>query len=831
MEELRIEDAKTRDILVTVFQEKSIVPILGAGFTAGMPTRSGKSVPNGEHLKRYMIEKLQKTQSGFCREELENETFSSVAELFERNFADAKKFGISDYFHEHFLGVKINKTNQLRFLNEIDWPYIYTLNIDTGIEDSNRERWEVFYPNRDFDEQIDYDDRKKLYKIHGDASWFIKTLDYNEMILSESQYIYSLDKNQKFHDMLTADCENKNIIYIGCSLDNEIDLKYSVLSDKNRNHIERDTYRIYVTAEEISPLKKAKLEGYNISHYIHLQSNNDYELFYEFLIQCYLEGIDKQICEIDSLRYSTPQKLPKNSEQNIDFLANIGKSKLELPYYYFEREMVNTLNLVTDKINVIIGRRFVGKTMLAYNILDYNQRYQRYYVRAQESIDVQTIHDLMKEKNSLIVFDSDSIDDGNFVEIVNTFCPKNGNIVCVFINSYDEIIDLTGYYSNNIYQPIKLLTGKMTMPDIQKINLGLDSLGIAKFDVSRNILDNTLRIANVYNRNVVSDYSIVSKEELTMIIWLLVQNKMYFEEMVSLGLSKKYKEIVKKFSPFVQEEKCKNSEQKKHSYIKIVCNGKLGLLQILGNYVYPHDSKLGNAIAKTRHRMICESIHHIMYSFDKIDKNIVKKFIMFDTLNDIFSRRYSKINIDYIVSYGHEGKNADGAAGLIQEIYNDPKIQELKAEDPNYWLQRAKSIYMTCRSKKDIQELYEGINWAIKAEQDSEIRVSQGEKRYYRTMSNSTIQVAIMYGRIAKLNKYNVIDDINRAVEYYYKGLSDTNNSAAAKSIMNHSKGTEDFKSLVNYLINNPTCVSSEWYSNRDYLIKIRINGDILYSS
>lgn len=45
--------------------------------------------------------------------------------------------GVTEYFYKHFTGIKIKKANQLRFLNDIKWKYIYTLNIDTGIEESD----------------------------------------------------------------------------------------------------------------------------------------------------------------------------------------------------------------------------------------------------------------------------------------------------------------------------------------------------------------------------------------------------------------------------------------------------------------------------------------------------------------------------------------------------------------------------------------------------------------------------------------------------------------------------------------------------------------------
>lgn len=831
MEELRINDDTTKNFFVTAFKYSSIVPILGAGFTVGMPARNGNTVPNGSQFKKYMSKQIIKVQAGISENELMGETFSVVADLFENIYKDIKGTDVSRYFYEHFTGVKIKDDTQLRFLNSIDWEYIYTLNIDTGIENSDYERWEVFYPNKDFDERINYGGKKKLYKIHGDADRFVKSLDYDEMILTESQYISSLDKNKKFHDMLSSDCENKNIMYIGCSLDDEIDIKYSVLSDKNRNYSEKRAYRIYITAEPLSELKKRKLEGFNISHYIQLQSNSDYKLFYEFLIHCYQESLNGRESEIDSLGYQQPEIMNIDFTENIRYLADIKKDKKKLPYYYFKSEILNKLNLSSEKINVIIGRRFSGKTMLAYNILDHYQNYRRYFITGQESVDVQMIQKLMELKNALIIFDSDSIDDRTFMEIFNLFDTKNRSIICIFINSYDDVFNLVSYHTREINQPLNhTLIGKISHLDVEKINRKLDEIGISQFDEKDNILDNTLRIANVYKVDAVSEYIISGKDELVIIIWLLVQNKMYFEEIVSLGLSHQYKEIVKKFTPFLHEEKCKKSELCKHSSSKIICNGKLGLLQILNNYTYPPENIMGNIIAKQRHSDICESIYHIVHSFYRVNPDVVKKFTMFDTLNDIFSRKYSGESIDYVVSLGESGKDLNGAAKLIQMIYSDDNIKQLKSSDPNYWLQRAKSVNIIYKKKTDIEMLYEGINWAIKAEQDSRIKVEQGERQYSRTMSNAVIQVAMMLGKVIRLNRYSILEDNNRAIEYYYKGLSDSNNVAAAKSLISHSRGTEDFKGLIEYLVSNWDQVDQEWKNESNYLINIRIKDDIFYS-
>lgn len=221
------------------------------------------------------------------------------------------------------------------------------------------------------------------------------------------------------------------------------------------------------------------------------------------------------------------------------------------------------------------------------------------------------------------------------------------NIICIFFNSFDDVVNLLTFKSDLINYAIKeTLTGRILKKDVLAINEKLNLLGIATFNEKNNLLDNTLRIANVYNRKIVDNYDITSLEELKLIIWILVKNKIYFEEIIILGLAKEYKKIVNRFSPFIQEEKCKKGENGKHSTIKVICNGKLGLLQILSAYIYPSaNSEMGNRMAKVHQNKVCEAIYEILLSFSKIDMDTVKEFLQFDKLNDIFSRVYSESSI------------------------------------------------------------------------------------------------------------------------------------------------------------------------------------------
>ena len=183
----------------------------------------------------------------------------------------------------------------------------------------------------------------------------------------------SLRTNSLFHDKLSADCVGHNLLYIGCSLDDEIDIKYTVISDTERNKDVTNARRIYVTFDDIEkdPIKLENLESFNITHYIKLENASDYEMFYEFIWECYSESLRMAKHSYDCYNISKIEVLDKDREKNLQYLLNIGK-KLNLckPYYYFDKKGFHIDDLKIDKINVFIGRRFSGKTLFAYGIVD-----------------------------------------------------------------------------------------------------------------------------------------------------------------------------------------------------------------------------------------------------------------------------------------------------------------------------------------------------------------------------------------------------------------------------------------------------------------------------
>lgn len=525
MKQMIIDSQDTKEFFIRAFNKNNLVPILGSGFSAGMPTKHKKKIPSGTELKEYMIKVIYEHRKDFAKVDLSTQNFSWISEQFFKCNMEA----IVDYFYKNFTGVEFIGINKNKFLNEIAWPYIYTLNIDTAIESSDN-NWEVFYPNNDF---LDYTvlNKKKLYKIHGDINHFCKTKNIDDLIFSESQYMKSLYTNSQFHNMLATDCNGKNLIYIGCSLDDEIDIKYSVISDSNKNNAPIKARRIYVTSSDIEsdPIKMENLKRFQITHYIKLENTNDYELFYEFMVNCYNESLKESKMPIEHYEITKIKTLENDRELNIQYLINLlPKIDYTKPSYFIQKDNFDFNSLDTQKINIFTGRRFSGKTLFAYNIIEYFEDRKKYFISSNETIADNNLISLISEHNSLIIFDTNSITEDQLTTICNKYNDKKNktNIICIFINNFDDIINIIPYLNQVKIHELNF-KGYLTDEENKDINSKLSKLGILKFNNRLTILDNTLRIANKLHENYLNTYAIESKKELILLIWLAVNKKIY----------------------------------------------------------------------------------------------------------------------------------------------------------------------------------------------------------------------------------------------------------------------------------------------------------------
>ena len=105
---------------------------------------------------------------------------------------------------------------------DLKWPFAFTLNVDDGIE-----------RNSDFSPILPFhifrrNERKKIiYKLHGDAQTEYKYKETN-IVFDDDQYLQVItdDKNKAMRESFSSAYRDFNLLFIGCSLDEESDIKY-----------------------------------------------------------------------------------------------------------------------------------------------------------------------------------------------------------------------------------------------------------------------------------------------------------------------------------------------------------------------------------------------------------------------------------------------------------------------------------------------------------------------------------------------------------------------------------------------------------------------------
>lgn len=221
---------KIKELLKTSITSNHLIPILGAGFSAGTKTMYG-NVPDVNQLKEQMVFLLLQTSEYNTKrkEDLLKIDLSTLASAFWRAISreENQKIGdkFNDYIETNFTKVRDLPMTKRKFLNS-GWRYIYTLNYDDSVE-QNLDIYTVipYQPqSRKF-----IDSHNCLFKLHGDANAYIKTDDKRYCVLSNQQYIDSM-KAQENDDMckhLEGDFASNSLLFIGCGLKNELDLLFA----------------------------------------------------------------------------------------------------------------------------------------------------------------------------------------------------------------------------------------------------------------------------------------------------------------------------------------------------------------------------------------------------------------------------------------------------------------------------------------------------------------------------------------------------------------------------------------------------------------------------
>lgn len=154
-----VKFSDVRSNIIESMRKKMLIPIIGSGFTRGCYSRRG-TVPSGEDYRNHMIEAIE-SKGTFSPDEiktLKSETFSAISSVYHAELPVEEQH---EYLKDHFTEVSIEPYKN--DLLSLEWPYIYTLNIDDAIERNSAFKT-VLYSNRIVRKSI-FDDHKCLEPI------------------------------------------------------------------------------------------------------------------------------------------------------------------------------------------------------------------------------------------------------------------------------------------------------------------------------------------------------------------------------------------------------------------------------------------------------------------------------------------------------------------------------------------------------------------------------------------------------------------------------------------------------------------------------------------
>lgn len=751
------EEQETQQFLRAILSQDTCVPFLGAGFTRGEKARNA-DVPGGSEWMELMRQQIKSSAVGDkpTDDELNEFSFQDLSDIYFREkivSLDSIKSNVNSYF----TSVDISDESKLKFL-AVDWPYIYTLNIDDGIEraiDGVK-----ILPYKEFSR---YNERRYVYKLHGDADDVMTAASHEDLrvIFGKADYIKSLDKNKYLISNLVNDFCEKNIIFIGCSLSDELDLAFALA---NPQFLEKNnqTARIFITSNiPNSYADKKKLKSYGITDVI----VTDYFTFYNFVASI-AESEDQKMPAIDAFEYVDNVE-SFSGKKFISYLLQSGWNHGNNPCSVSVSRVMekNVLDKLSDPLVVIWGRRFSGKSTILYRVIDKIRTRKRFLVHSKNSMTIRAFNDIFKIKDALICIDSGAIQYNQLKSISQKLDILRENNTTIILSI--SRADLNAFGSNYEEEAIQILP-KFLGPESNDLNRLLDTQGLQRWNNRDSILDNIFRLgespivkgilngqsklegrvrAICSEGNKGEDVAEPNKLEFSLLFYLVTRERIF--SLVHRSLIRTYglgylvdthiENFAKKWAPFLECEKTDAvSSRAENSSHVTVCNS-YAWVQLA---VRLFSERLG--VTKT-----ASFIADLYQSVCQIDPGAYK-LIMFDNLNAIYSPKIKN--------------NRDWCKKMITAVYD--KLVTYCAQDPDYWLQRAKGIYYLS-DKED--ELRIAIEYCKKSIVEKSVK----------TGINSKLTKANLLGKLCTVTDFTHDDDISEAIYAYADAIQNRSNNNA----------------------------------------------------
>lgn len=643
------------------------------------------------------------------------------------------------------------------------------MNIDDAIE-NNSEFKTVLYANRDIRNSI-FEQEKCVIKLHGDIKDILKYEDSNCEIFDQKQYVVSIKKNVSLLKKLTHDYEYLNLLYIGCSLSDEIDLLFStsMANDNNNN-------RYYCSTQIPTLLQKTKLEAFGITHCIVFEYYDD---IYEKMTDAFHQSLCITPDELEQFSTYEFKTLGTGFEMNCPYLFQgksiLNNSKIAIyPSFFVSRSVTDKIveNINSKGTQIVVGRGCSGKTYVSYDIIRRVRDREVYAFRSKDRINNETLTLLLNKENCLTIFDSKVLSIKQIEEIILTTSErvvKSNSIIIIENKSNRDLSGLLVLMKMNEHLeddeiPQLEISNRFSKPKTDEINNYLVTSSLGVFSENKSIADNIINASNLLiQKNKFSQISPLTDNvrQVSSLIVLATLGKVYASDAINLDLVEEFEMQCKKAMPLIEKESTWVFEMSaaNNSPLKYVVNAEYWLFNQL------------DILAKSRkgREKIIEAYRYIIGKLIEINGKPdlmkgekyapYKDYILFDNIFQIFRSQGTKI---------------------IRDIYQS--LNDILATDPNYLHQRAKCYI---RSAYKSTEEKDKEKWLEMAYRDASISNSSFEKRYEShenekimiSAAHSLYTAALALCHIAKLRNYRDISINANAVKCLYKAISSPFNS------------------------------------------------------
>ena len=761
-------------IFDSLLQIDDLVPVIGSGFTRGLRTQNGV-VPSVDELREEMTEIMH----GIDNSDEDEFTGITLADLADEFWEELEKSNKNNRYKERFqeyIGANFTKVYDVeqskRHLLNCNWKTIFTLNYDDTIENV-----------LDIDVVVPYDKfnirsgKSSLIKLHGDARRFSLTGDPKYCVLGNQQYV-ALIKEKNNADIVNV-LENiffsKSVFFIGCSLDNELDLLYSAgIQLEQKAKMNGEHHIIYVLySDEEQEINLLSYKKYGITDIIKVNKETIIELYEViYTISKKLEVL----CEEDSLQEYTNiefEYLDERNNENIDYLfyndkVKINNGVIRYPAFLVERNCIKNVQkkILSEEgiLHIIYGTKFSGKTYALLQLLKNLINKKVYYFPSYITLSDDIIKNLHEKENSIFLIDEGAI---SFEQYKNAIVPQllqfeKAKIRIVMTVSKGDA-DFYKHYRNfqdTNEETIKLyeLKNKLDSIEYGLFNDRIGNVSLVPYDEGDTILDYLFKAEDILLRKkqkgILPKVHFLSNDcekAVRALIILATKNSITSELAIDLGIDDVLYDFTKKFTATVQKDYLSNLEKKgdAHSGFKFVLNSSYWAIKCLSNF----------AFNSYNHTTIVKAYCNIVNAYSHLERhdmnNRIKIYYMLDRIQYLFSNQEKRgtIKLPYMVYEGlHTSLNWN-----YQFLHQEAKCELRMAK-------REKSI----KEKKETLELaYRNISRAMELANKS----TSGNVEYTIAHMNVTKALILINYVFAGENGY-LVKTINVCYEAFIVGES-----------------------------------------------------------